>query len=277
MQIQDILTQEVASPPAIYHKLKDATQNPESTFQDFADIIRADSGLSGRILRIVNSSFYGLSGKVDSITHALNILGIDKLGDLALATIVMSKFEGIPKNLMNLDSFWKHNIVCGLITKEIAVLFGENNTEKFYLLGLLHDIGSLVLCQEAVAVTRTCMSRADYQGRHLYLVEQEELGFSHAQVGGQLLYSWRLPEFMVESTSYHHNPLEAPKFPKFASIVHVADILAYEMGFSGSGEPYIPPLGRQILEFIQIEKKQLTAIKSSVADSFEEIFQMFYG
>ncbi len=109
------------------------------------------------------------------------------------------------------------------------------------------------------------------------MVEQEELGFSHAQVGGQLLYSWRLPEFMVESTSYHHNPLEAPKFPKFASIVHVADILAYEMGFSGSGEPYIPPLGRQILEFIQIEKKQLTAIKSSVADSFEEIFQMFYG
>ncbi len=276
MKIQDILTQGVASPPVVYHKLKGATQNPETNFQEFADIIRADSGLSGRILKIVNSSFYGLSGKVDSITHAINILGIDKLGDLALATIVMSKFEGIPKNLVNLNEFWKHNVVCGLIVKEIAMLFGENNTEKFYLLGLLHDIGSLVLCQEAVAVARTCLSRADYQGRHLYEVEQEELGFSHAQVGGKLLNSWRLPEFMVESTSYHHNPLEAPKFPKYASIVHVADILAYEMGINGSGELHIPPLGGQILEFLQIEKKQLSAIKASAFSSFEEIFQMFY-
>ncbi|MEK9629927.1 MAG: HDOD domain-containing protein, partial [Nitrospinota bacterium] len=217
MQIEDILTQEVASPPAVYHKLKDATQNPESTFQDFAEIIRADSGLSGRILKIVNSSFYGLSGKVDSITHALNILGIDKLGDLALATIVMSKFNGIPKDLLSLDNFWKHNIVCGLLVKEITALFGETNTEKFYLLGLLHDIGSLVLCQQAVAITRTCLSRAEYLGRHLYQVEQEELGFSHAQVGGQLLYSWRLPEFMAEAAAHHHNPLDAPRFPKFAA------------------------------------------------------------
>ena len=277
MEIQDILTSEVASPPVVYHKLKDAIQDPESTFQDFADIIRADAGLSSRLLRIVNSSFYGLSTPVDSATHALNILGVDQLGDLALATVVMSKFNGIPKDLVNLDMFWKHNIACGLMVKEIAVLFGETNTEKFYLMGLLHDIGSLVMYKEAPAISRTCLSRADYEGRHLYQVEWEELGFCHAQVGGELLKRWRLPELLVESINYHHNPLESPKFPKFVSIVHIADILVYEMGLRGSGEPFTPPLGRKVMEFVQLEAKQLTEIKSSVKDSFEEVFQMFYG
>ncbi len=165
---------------------------------------------------------------------------------LALATVVISKFEGIPKDLINLDTFWKHNIACGLIVKEIAILFGESNTERFYLLGLLHDIGTLVLCMGASAKTRTCLNRADYEGKHLFQIEKEELGFTHAQVGGELLNSWRLPEFMVETTTYHHNPMQAPKFPKYASIIHVADILTYEMGLSGSGEPYIPPLGKKI-------------------------------
>jgi HD-like signal output (HDOD) protein len=242
VEIQDILTDEVASPPVVYHKLKDAIHDPESTFQNFADIIRADPGFSSRLLSIVNSSFYGLSTSVDSVTHALNILGIDKLGDIALATVVMSKFNGISKDLVNLDMFWKHNIACGLMVKEIAVLFGETNSEKFYLMGLLHDIGSLVMYKEASAISRTCLSRAEYEGRHLYQVEQEELGFCHADVGGELLKRWRISDPLVESAQYHHNPLAAPKFPKFVSIVHVADILVYEMGLGGSGEYFIPPI-----------------------------------
>ncbi len=83
MKIQDILMNDLASPPVVYHKLKDAIRDPESTFQDFADIIRSDPGLSIRILRIVNSSFYGLSASVDSVTHALNILGVDQLGGMS--------------------------------------------------------------------------------------------------------------------------------------------------------------------------------------------------
>jgi HD-like signal output (HDOD) protein len=80
VKTKDFLTNELASPPVVYHKLKDAMRDPESTFQDFADIILSDPGLSIRILRIVNSSFYGLSAYVDSVTHTLNILGVDQLG-----------------------------------------------------------------------------------------------------------------------------------------------------------------------------------------------------
>jgi HD-like signal output (HDOD) protein len=101
------------------------------------------------------------------------------LGDLALAKVVLRKFNGIPKDLDNLVMFWKHKIACGLMVKEIFVLFGGTNAEKFYLLGLLHDIGSLVMCKEAPAIPRTCVSRVDYESRHLYQIEQEELGFSH--------------------------------------------------------------------------------------------------
>ena len=83
----------MASPPVVYHKLKDAIQEPKSTFQFFVDIIRADSGLSSRTLIIVNSSFYALSISVDFITQALSILGVDQLGDLALATVVTNNTE----------------------------------------------------------------------------------------------------------------------------------------------------------------------------------------
>jgi HD-like signal output (HDOD) protein len=87
----------VASPPVVYHKLKDAIQEPKSTFQFFVDIIRADSGLSSRTLMIVKSSFYGLSISVDFVTEALNIIGVEQLRDLALATVVMRQFMAFPK------------------------------------------------------------------------------------------------------------------------------------------------------------------------------------
>ena len=111
----------------------------------------------------MNSFFYGLSRSVGFVTFALNILGVDQLGDLALAKVVMRKFNGIPKYLINFDLFWKHKIACGLMVKEIAVLFGETNAENFYLLGLPHDIGNLVMYEESPAISRTCLSQVDYE------------------------------------------------------------------------------------------------------------------
>jgi HD-like signal output (HDOD) protein len=136
----------VFSLPTIYFELQAALNDPNKTFQDLGDIISFDPALSARLLKIVNSPFYGFPSKIDTISHATSIIGRDQLTDLALATLVIYQFRGIPNNLFNMEKFWRHSMACGVVARSIAEFRGEKNVERFYLAGILHDIGRLVGC-----------------------------------------------------------------------------------------------------------------------------------
>ena len=106
--LQELIGEEdeiVFSLPTIYIELQKALNDPDKTFQDLGDIISFDPALSARLLKIVNSPFYGYPSKIDTISHAISIIGRDQLTDLALATLVIYQFEGIPNNMFNMEKF----------------------------------------------------------------------------------------------------------------------------------------------------------------------------
>jgi putative nucleotidyltransferase with HDIG domain len=272
----EVIEDWIGSPPLVYRKLHQAMQNPDVSFGDFSDIISTDPSLAARLLRIANSPFYGLGSKVETIIHALSIVGIDHLKELALATTLVNQFKGIDRDLVDMQSFWMHSIGCGLAARTIAKNMGEPHVEPYYTACMLHDIGSLILYKEIPEKAREILTRCKSEGLSLSTVEEEVLGFTHAEVGAVVFTKWGLPRSLIEAVQYHHHPAEAKEYPLFPAVVHLADIIAYEMDLGTGGEPSIPVLDPAAIQRTGLTRSFLTDIQDYVRDQVDEAVSLFY-
>jgi HD-like signal output (HDOD) protein len=253
---------EVSSLPMIYHRISEAVNDPLMSMANIGKIISDDPGLTARLLRLVNSAFYGFPSKIETITQALVIIGTRQLCDLALGTSVMTMFKGIPEDLVNMESFWRHSIACGIAAKTLAVYRRETNIERFFVSGMIHDIGRLVIYKKIGDQAREVLLQSKSNGTLLFLAEREAIGFDHATLGRLLLQSWNLPSSIVEAVAFHHQPREARYYPVEAAIVHVADLIVNAMQLGSSGERFAPPLDGQAWESLGLS----TSILSSTLD-----------
>lgn len=276
IKINDLVGSWAASPPILYYQLREKLDDPNSSFDDLADIVKTDPALSARLLKIVNSAFYGFAEKVDTLTHALNIVGTDQLTDLALAAIVTSKFQGIPRDLINMETFWMHSIGCGIASRKIAERMPGVESEKMYLGGMLHDIGSLIIFKESSEDAKKILLRCKENGENLFKVEKEVLGYDHAEVGGLLLTEWKLPDRLVEVVKYHHSPADAEDYLEEACIVARADTLVYEMNIGNSGEPGVPELDPRVAEVVPVSDKELEGLKEEIIVQVDDTVRMFF-
>lgn len=265
----------ISSAPDIYIKLTALIDNPRASYSDMAEIIARDAALSARLLKIANSSFYNFPSKIDTISQAITVIGTQQLTDLVLATSVLKTFQKIPKDLVSMESFWRHSIACGLVARTIAVYRREPNVERFYIAGLLHEIGRLVIFENLPDLARKTIKIHESAHKFLHQAEQEVLGFDHAAVGGALLRKWRLPDNLVEPVAFHHQPLEAKNYPIETAIVHVADILACAMQLGTSRECYVPSVEPKAWDMIRLPVGQLEAIWNQVDKTFYETIDFF--
>lgn len=265
---------QIPSLPALFNEINEAVEDPESSFTEIARIISGDTALSGRLLRIVNSSFFGFPQQVETITHAVTIVGTAQLRDLVLATTIISRFQGLPRDLINMESFWKHNIACGLAARTIAVYRREPNAERFYVNGMLHDLGRLVLCLSMPEKVAEMFGRGA-NGELMRDAEMELLGFDHAEVGGELLKKWKLPKRVEDAVRYHHQPTTAREYPLEAAILHVADVIAHAMQLGCSGERHVPPLDAQAWDKIELPSNIMASVIDQVDRQFEETIHFF--
>jgi HD-like signal output (HDOD) protein len=265
---------QISSLPTIFYQINEAVEDPESSFVEIGEIISGDPSLSARLLRIVNSSFFGFPNKIETITHAVTIVGMAQLRDLALATTVVNQFKGIPKNLINMEKFWLHSVATGLTAKVIAIYRRETNADRFYLMGMLHDLGRLLLLLNIPESMKTVMDKYATGGT-MYDVENDVLGFDHAAAAGKLMESWQLPGMLQEAVACHHKPQQAPHYPVAASIVHVADFIAHGMELGSCGERFVPPLDPKAWEMLELPLNLLPSILEQVDRQVGEAVEMF--
>jgi HD-like signal output (HDOD) protein len=233
---------EVSSLPTIFNRINEAVNNPRKSTSDISKIIMEDAGLSARLLRIVNSAFYHFPRKIESISQAVTIVGTQQIRALALATSVMKLFKGIPKDLVDMESFWKHSVGCGLAARILATYRREPNVELYFTAGMVHDIGRLVMFGKITEEAREALFLSRSSGDLLYLCERKVIGFDHAAVGSALLQAWKLPSSLEEVVAFHNEPSLATRYPAETAIIHIADIIAHAMELGGSGERFVPPL-----------------------------------
>lgn len=265
---------QISSLPTIFYQINEAVEDPECSFVEIGQIISGDPALSARLLRIVNSSFFGFPSKIETIAHAVTIVGTAQLHDLALATTVVNQFKNVPKNVINMEKFWLHSVATGLAARVIAVYRRELNADRFYLMGMLHDLGRLVLFLNAPEQMEKVMSRYAEEGL-LHHAENQVIGFDHADVLGMLLEVWQLPEMLQEAVAYHHIPNETPNYPTASSIVHIADIIAHAMELGTCGEHYVPPLNAKAWEMLDLPIRLLPSIIEQVDRQANEAVEMF--
>ena len=242
----------VASLPTIYTKLSEAIADPRKNNKDFTKIINEDTAMAARLLRIANSALYNFPSKVDTVTHAITIIGTNQLRDLVLACSVIKLFQNVPEDLCTMESFWRHSVACGVCARVLAGLRREQNVERFFVAGLLHDIGRLIMFSELSQQMNEAYLYRKEQRCLLFQAEREIAGFDHATLGGLLLKAWQLPARLEEAVTFHHAPHKAKKFPQDAAILHVADILAHALQLGSAGENCVPPLAPNAWEQIDL-------------------------
>jgi putative nucleotidyltransferase with HDIG domain len=202
----------LVSPSHVYFRVLELIQASDTSAEEIAEVIRQDPSLTARLLKVVNSSFYNFSTRIDTVSRAVAVVGTRSLQLLVTAVCALDTFANMETSLVSMGTFWRHSFYAGLIARGLAKRCRVLHPERLFVAGLLHDIGSLVLYLRAPDVS----SR----------LQLKTLGFSHAELGGDLLKSWMLPETLHKAVRWHHNPKRAGVGCLDASIVHVADGLA---------------------------------------------------
>jgi len=216
----------LVSPPHICVRITELLANPRAEAREIGSVIAQDPSLTARLLRVVNSPFYGFRSRIDSVTRAVALVGHGAVHNLAVAVSAVKSFSEIPNDLVNMDTFWRHGVYCGLIARACATHAPIPQPERLFVAGLLHDLGSLVLYQSRPEACRETLLIADGDEAVLYQAEIEAFGFSHADLGGRLMVRWGLPAALADAVAYHHAPAAAEVAPFEAAILHIAEALA---------------------------------------------------
>jgi len=216
----------LVSPPEVCIQMLDLVESPMSTAHEIGEVIASDPNLSARLLKLVNSSFYNYSGRIDTLSRAIAIVGTRELYSLAVSVSAIRSFSRIPVEIINMDTFWRHSLFCGIIARYLGKRCGVLHPERLFVAGLLHDIGSLVVFARVPEKAKELLMIAQNDEQALAYAEQQEFGFNHADLGGMLATLWNLPDTLVEAISCHHNPLDAVCSKQQAAIIKIADILA---------------------------------------------------
>ncbi|MCG7915480.1 MAG: HDOD domain-containing protein [Candidatus Thiodiazotropha weberae] len=212
--------------PEVFIQVNHMMEQPNCSSAKLAEIISADTDISSRLLRLVNSSMYGLRSRIDTISRAVTIAGTEELRNLVTATCAVRSFTGIPEHLINMEDYWRHGVTTGVIAKILAQQCNVLHSERLFVAGMLHDVGRLVIYLRIPDKATEILNIT--AGDEWILAEEEDhyLGFNHMDVGAALMKSWQLPDSIISVIQNHHTPKRATDHKFDVSLVHIALAIA---------------------------------------------------
>jgi HD-like signal output (HDOD) protein len=234
------------SPPSTYFQLSQALANPNTSAKALAEIVEQDPAMSVKILQLVNSAYFGLAHRATSVAQAVSYLGVEVLRALALSAHVFGTIDESGHARALLDQVQRASFATASIARKMT---RERRTaDDAFTAGVVHDIGKIVMALSMPAEVREIATAAEATRRPPYLLEQETLNVTHAEVGAYLLGVWGLPFSIVETTAHHHTPSRAGGEPSpVLAAVHLANVVVDEQlsssGLAGLDQPYLEAAG----------------------------------
>lgn len=217
--------EDLLSLPDAAMRLNALLVDPDASAREIAEVVTLDVGLSARVLRVVNSSYFGLRTRVDTISKAVSMIGTSELHSIVLTTSAAQAFKNISYKLMDMETFWQHSVRAALAARGLAETSLKRHRERVFLAALMHDIGKLVLYHQVPGVSARILEAVG-QGHPQEAVEFALLGFSHADVGAVLLERWNLPTSLTVPVRYHHRFAEAPEYLQEAALINLGTRIA---------------------------------------------------
>ena len=267
----DRIPSSLGSHAPVLQEIEEALESPERSLGTVTDAIERDPDLTARLLRLGNSSFFGFSARVTTVTEAVSLIGIQQVRDLVLVSNVIDQFKGVAAEFVSIESFWQHSLACGIGARLIANKRRLPQADKFFVAGLLHDVGRLVLVAHAPELAQQVFHV--YRQERLLLTEAEErvLGFDHQRIGGALLQLWKFPISLVLAVACHHQPESSEVACTEAAVVHLADHLVNAMQIGSSGECHVPPLSLRAWRALGFSTAVLPALINGIDEQYEAV------
>ncbi len=290
---------QLVSLPEVCMQVQTMADNPNCGADDLGRLIAKDTALTTKLLRLVNSAFYGFTSKVETVNRAVSLVGIAELRNITLAASAAEVFADISADLMDMVSFWRHSVFTGLVARKLAAECHVLHHERLFTAGLLHDVGRLLIFMRLPEKASEILAAERRDHGDLYELERAVLGFDHAQAGAELLTFWQLPPALCAAVRYHHQPQEADDAQLEAAIVHLANAITHylEHADAHNPSPYYDPYGpllnpRRALEeglvvaeipadpyvwkHKGLSRANLEGIIIESAHDFDEVLDLFY-
>lgn len=279
--------EEIPTIPAVTEYIRKLFRSEDVTFKQVLNLVEKDPPLALKILKLANSSFYGFINNVNTVERALVLLGFNEVRNVVIGFSMQQHFN-VKDDRLDMKKFWRHSVVCSQIAKYLGKYFDVLDDGSFFLSGLMHDIGKLVIAQyfnedfhliaDHVVTNNTTFSKA----------ERAVLGTTHYQIAANLLQRWKIPQSVVMQVFYHHAPWQDKNTTPAAIVVYLANVFTKIEGFTClDGEAHIDitaTLTPQMLEFLnkngfeldQASFNKITVIlKEFISQESENVLKLF--
>jgi HD-like signal output (HDOD) protein len=214
--------------PSTVAEVMNVVNNPESSAKDLTQAVLPDQSMCVAILKIANSVLYGRPKEVSSIESAITVLGFDEIQNIVLSKSVLNSFGTVFKrNDGTINNFWDHSFTCALAGRIIAEHFSITAPGRFFIGGLIHDIGKLALLLTLPEEYDAKKWLSGFSSEEKLEEEKSLFNLTHEEVGARLLKKWDFPENLVYGLQFHHHPDSSPGSHGFPIIVQLADALSY--------------------------------------------------
>jgi putative nucleotidyltransferase with HDIG domain len=260
--------------PVSVSKILEICNNPKTTARDLTRVISLDPVLVGRVLKLLNSAYYGFDHQITSLVRAIIMLGLNTVKNLALSTTVISTLVKYKKHEgLEMEGFWRHSLCVGIAAKLIARYRGIDPEllEEYFTAGLLHDIGKIPLNAILSKEYMFTVAAADRERIPLFRAEDAMLGINHCAAGAMISNAWRLSGAIGDAIIHHHNLAEYNGAHKdiLYSIVAANHFASFEdIGFSGDRFPKMPE--QVIWQTLSVSEETLAGIKTTVNREIEK-------
>ena len=242
--------------PNIVMKVNNLLRDHNTSVKELGKTIETDQAMVSKILRLVNSAFYGFRSKIRNIPHAIIILGFSNVRNALVSVSIMKAFsEKKAFEGFEITEFWKHSVAVAVISRYLSEQTRLDSPDDCFVAGLLHDIGKVVLSQHFTELFGQAWKSVKEDGLSFYEAEKKLLPVNHAQIGGYLAGRWRFPVGLIDSITHHHEISKHVSNLNQLMIVHVANTMAnnYEVGSDITpGCSTIHPEAKRIM-FLQLD------------------------
>ena len=259
--------------PAVVARIMQTINDPGTSAEEINNLITMDQGLSSKVLRIVNSSYYGFPKRISTITHAVVILGFNTVRNLVLGVSAFGLLgqKSMPYGL-NRAKFWEHSIavaVAGQVIARKRLAKNRAAADEAFIGGLLHDVGALFLDSYFPVQYAVGMAFSSREKKTAQEAESLVLGIDHVTVGRRIAEHWNFPPHLAAMIGGHHEPARCKDQFDLVATVHTSDWLAWECGYAASEHTQAPTLAPEVVEWLAFSEEDWEAVKEELAKQFQ--------
>jgi HD-like signal output (HDOD) protein len=258
-------TKNLPTLPGIVNKLTKMADDPDTTTEQMGKVISKDHILAAKLLKLVNSAFYGFPQRISSLSSAIILLGFNVVKSLIISASIFEFMEDQDIEL------WEHSLACAVACSVIAKRLGVGEPEEVSTAGLIHDIGKVAIKMELSAEYKKITAMMAEKHISMRQAEMEVLGLDHAEAGGWLTKGWNLPAKLIEPVACHHDPRKAKDEQLNSAIIHFSDLLIRGMGYGHAGDDKVPMLSKRAWQLLDFSPEDIREIVDEVEENLWDV------